>query len=154
MAEVTEAKTMSENDSSLLSQCMDYTKQLASQGKDFKFSLSLPSGFNFSLDLTQEKLLPSRIPEKKRKSPSKYNKELLKKHLKLTNSSCSNASSIITPLIHGHDKNYNIKSWVFIQLQAIENTKSPISLLVFKYSCVGFQHFFLLAPLNPVGELN
>ena len=70
MAEVTEAKTMSENDSSLLSQCMDYTKQLASQGKDFKFSLSLPSGFNFSLDFTQEKLLPSRIPEKKRKSPS------------------------------------------------------------------------------------
>ena len=49
---------------------MDYTKQLASQGKDFKFSLSLPSGFNFSLDLTQAKLLPSRIPEKKRKSPS------------------------------------------------------------------------------------
>ena len=70
MAEVTEVKTISENDSSLVSQCMDYTKQLASQGQDFKFSLSLPSGFNFFLDLTQEKLLPSRIPEKKRKSPS------------------------------------------------------------------------------------
>ena len=64
MAEVTETKTTSENDSSLVSQCMDFTKQLPSQGKDFKFSLSLASGFNFSLDLTQEKLLPSR------KSPS------------------------------------------------------------------------------------
>ena len=70
MAEVTEAKTMSENDSSMVSQCMDYTKQLVSQGKDFKFSLSLPSGFNFSLDITQEKLLPSRLPEKKRRSPN------------------------------------------------------------------------------------
>ena len=53
MAEVIEVKTTSENDSSLVSQCMDYTKQLASQGKDGKFSLFLSSGFNLSLDLGQ-----------------------------------------------------------------------------------------------------
>ena len=69
MADVTAVKTMNETDS-LVFQCMDYTKQLASQGKAFKFSLSLPSGFNFSLDFSQEKLSPFRKPESKKQSPS------------------------------------------------------------------------------------
>ena len=70
MAKVTVMKTMNETDSSLALQCMDFTKQLASQGKAFKFSLSLPSGFNFSLDFSQEKLPPFRKPEGKKQSPS------------------------------------------------------------------------------------
>ena len=70
MADVTAVKTMNETDSSLVFQCMDYTKQLATQGKAFKFSLSLPSGFNFSLDFSQEKLSPFRNPESKKQSPS------------------------------------------------------------------------------------
>ena len=70
MADVTAVKTMNETDSSLVFQCMDYTKQLASQGKAFKFSLSLPSGFNFFLALSQEKLSPFRKPESKKQSPS------------------------------------------------------------------------------------
>ena len=62
-------KNMSESDSSLVSKCMEYTMQLANQGKGFKFSLSLPSGFDFSLDYTQGETA-SKIPEKKKKSPS------------------------------------------------------------------------------------
>ena len=62
-------KNMSEVDSSLVSKCMEYTMQLANQGKGFKFSLSLPSGVSFSLDYSQGETA-SRIPEKKKKSPS------------------------------------------------------------------------------------
>ena len=61
-------KTLSDKDSSLVSKCMEFTKHLANQGRDFKFSLSLPSGFSFSLDISNEKT-STRIPEKK-KSPS------------------------------------------------------------------------------------
>ena len=70
MAAVKPVQNMSETDSSLVSQCMDYTKQLASQGKDFKFSLSLPSGFNFSLEFIQEKMKDPNILKVKKKSPS------------------------------------------------------------------------------------
>ena len=69
MAGVTFVNTMSEADSSLVSKCMEYTKQLANQGREFKFSLSLPSGFSFSLDYIQEKTSPKNL-EKKKKSPS------------------------------------------------------------------------------------
>ena len=61
--------TVSDKDSSLVTKCMEFTMQLANQGKGFNFSLSLPSGFSFSLDFSQEKTT-SRIPEKKKKSPS------------------------------------------------------------------------------------
>ena len=69
MAGVTIVKNMSEADSSLVSKCMEYTMQLANQGKGFNFSLSLSSGVSFSLDYKKEETA-SRIPEKKKKSPS------------------------------------------------------------------------------------
>ena len=40
------------------------------RGAAFKFLLSLPTGFDFSMDFSQEKLTPSRRPEKKNQSPS------------------------------------------------------------------------------------
>ena len=54
MFEATQAETVSKINSSLVSKCMDLTKHLVNKGTDFKFSLSLPSGFNFSMDLTQD----------------------------------------------------------------------------------------------------
>ena len=62
-------KTLSDKDSSLVSKCLEFTKHFANQGKGFKFSLSLPSGFSFSLDISNEKT-SSMIPEKKKKSQS------------------------------------------------------------------------------------
>ena len=69
MAGVPRMKTLSDKGPSLVSKCLEFTKHLANHGKDFKFSLSLPSGFSFSLDISNEKT-SSRIPEKKKKSKS------------------------------------------------------------------------------------
>ena len=55
-------------DSSLASQCLAFCQALASQGKDFSFSLTINSTFSFSLD-TRESNVKS-IPAKKRSSPS------------------------------------------------------------------------------------
>ena len=41
-------------DTSLASKCMDFCQALAKQGQAFNFSLTVSSGFSFSLD-TQEK---------------------------------------------------------------------------------------------------
>ena len=71
-------RTVSETDNSLAIQCMEFTKHLANQGKSFKFSLSLKSGFIFSLDVTQEKLSPSSI-ERKKQSPSTLKRNALRK---------------------------------------------------------------------------
>ena len=75
MADVPKMKTLSDEDSSLVSKCLELTKHLANQGKGFKFSLSLPSGFSFSLDMSNEKT-SSRIPEKKKISPSTLRRNL------------------------------------------------------------------------------
>ena len=73
------SKEHPETDNSLAIQCMEFTKHLASEGKCFKFSLSLPSGFDFSLDVTQEKLAPSKIIERKKQSPSTLKRNALRK---------------------------------------------------------------------------
>ena len=70
MAAVKPVQNVSDTDSSLVSQCMDYTKELVIQGKDFKFSLSLPSGFNLSFEFSQEKMKNPNILTVKKKSPS------------------------------------------------------------------------------------
>ena len=75
MSEATQLKSMSEMNSSLVSKCMDFTKHLANKGTDFKFSLSLPTGFSFSMDFNQDKMTLSRMPEKK-KSPNPQEKFL------------------------------------------------------------------------------
>ena len=50
MSEATPVILVSEMNSSLVFQCMEFTKHLANKRLDFKFSLSLHTGFNFSLD--------------------------------------------------------------------------------------------------------
>ena len=71
-------KSMSVTNSSLVSKCMDFTKHLANKGTDFKFSLSLPTGFNFSMDFSQDKMTLSWMPEKK-KSPITLKRNSLRK---------------------------------------------------------------------------
>ena len=65
MFEATPVIPVFKMNSFLVSQCMDFTKHLVSKCAAFKFSLSLPTGFDFSMDFSQEKLTPSRRPEKK-----------------------------------------------------------------------------------------
>ena len=52
----------------LVTQCLDFCRQLASQGKDFSISLKLGS-FSFSLD-TMEKTNTTKVVTKKKQSPS------------------------------------------------------------------------------------
>ena len=72
------ANNVSETDHSLAIQCMELTKHLANQSNSFKFSLSLQTGFNFSLDVTQEQLSPSSV-ERKKPSPSTLKRNALRK---------------------------------------------------------------------------
>ena len=81
MSEATQVISVDEMNSSLVSKCMDFTKHLASKGAAFKFSLSLPTGFKFSMDFSQEILTPSRGPEKKKQSPSTLKRNYLRKKL-------------------------------------------------------------------------
>ena len=55
-------------DSSLASQCLAFCQALASQGKDFSFSLTVNSTFSFSLDTRDTKVKHTLV--KKRSSPS------------------------------------------------------------------------------------
>ena len=53
---------------------------LANEGMDFKFLLSLPSGFDFNLDLTQKKkMTSSKTPKEKTLSPSTLKKSAKKR---------------------------------------------------------------------------
>ena len=55
------------DNSSLATKCMDFCHALASQGKEFKFSITIGATFTFSLDTREDKeTLPIRI----KKSPS------------------------------------------------------------------------------------
>ena len=57
-------------DNSVLSQCLDFTKQLINTRTSFKFDLKLPSGFSFSFTTTDQKPSISRKGDIKKKSPS------------------------------------------------------------------------------------
>ena len=75
---------MIEPNSCLASQCMEFTKHMVSKGMAFKFSLSLPTGFIFSMDFNQEKVIPKNIQEKKKRSPSTLKRNNLRKKEFLT----------------------------------------------------------------------
>ena len=79
MSEATSAETMSETNSSLSSRCMEFTKHLVNKGMAFKFSLTLPTGFNFSVDLNLEKVMPTKVFERKKQSPSTLKRNALRK---------------------------------------------------------------------------
>ena len=45
--------------SPLVIQCMGFTKDMVNKGTTFKLSLSLLMGLKFSMDVSQDKLIPS-----------------------------------------------------------------------------------------------
>ena len=79
MSEANLAETMSETNSSLSSRCMVFTKHLVNTGMAFKLSLTLPTGFNFSVDLNLEKVMPTKVFERKKQSPSTLKRNALRK---------------------------------------------------------------------------
>ena len=80
--------SVSHEHSSLVTQCLDFCRHLASQGKDFNISIKLGS-FSFSLD-TMEKSTMTDVVMKKKPSPSSLRRsarrrqEFLKKKLPTT----------------------------------------------------------------------
>ena len=70
MSEATTVLRVGEMDLSLVSQCMEFYKHLTNKGPAFKFSFSLSTVFNFSMDFSQaDKLTPSGKPNRKKQSP-------------------------------------------------------------------------------------
>ena len=87
---------VSESDSSLATQCMDFCQALARQGKDFKLSITIGSTFTFSLDTKDGKAaLPTRI--QKRKSPSTLKRNAKRREEFLAKKATSE-SSLVTAL--------------------------------------------------------
>ena len=79
---------VSESNSSLATQCLDFCQALARQGKDFKLSITIGSTFTFSLDTKEGKTtLPTRI--QKRKSPSTLKRNAKRREEFLTKKSTS-----------------------------------------------------------------
>ena len=68
-----------ETDNSVVIQCMKFTKHLAIPGKSFNFYFSLPSGPNFFLVITHEKLAPFNSLEWKKQSTSTLKTNALRK---------------------------------------------------------------------------
>ena len=79
MSEVSSSQKMSDINSCLASQCMEFTKHMVGKGMAFKFSLSLPTGFNFSMDFNQEKMVPVSTRGTKKQSPSTLKRNNLRK---------------------------------------------------------------------------
>ena len=68
-------------DSSLLSQCLEFTKQLVNARTSFKFDLKLPSGFSFNFTTTDQEPSRSRISDTKKKSPSTLRRNAKRKQM-------------------------------------------------------------------------
>ena len=88
---------VSETDSSLTTQCLDFCQALAGQGKVFKFSITIDSTFTFSLDTREGKeTFPTRI--KKRSSPStiRRNAKRREEYLKRSPSEAATATGLET----------------------------------------------------------
>jgi len=62
--------TLNPMDNSVLSQCLDFTRQMVSTSKFFKFNLKMPTGFSFDFTTTDPEPSRSRKGEFKKKSPS------------------------------------------------------------------------------------
>ena len=88
---------VSETNSSLTTQCLDFCQALAGQGKVFKFSITIGSSFTFSLDTKEGKAtLPPRIL--KRKSPSTMKRNAKRREDFLSKKSTLESSSVVTGL--------------------------------------------------------
>ena len=81
---------VSETDSSLTTKCLDFCQALASQGKAFKFSVTIGSTFTFSLDTREGK---ETLPIKNKKSPSTLRRNAKRRKEFLMKKSTSDSSS-------------------------------------------------------------
>ena len=61
------AMSVKEDNSAILSQCLDFCQTLAGKSLNFSFTLTLGNNFSFSLDSSEKKAL---APKAKKKSPS------------------------------------------------------------------------------------
>ena len=61
------AMSVKEDNSAILSQCLDFCQTLAGKSLNFSFTLTLGNNFSFSLDTSEKKAL---APKAKKKSPS------------------------------------------------------------------------------------
>ena len=86
----TKMTTVSETDTSLATQCLDFCQALAGQGKEFKLSITIGSTFTFSLDTRKGK---ETLP-KKRSSPSTLKRNAKRREEFIAKKSESEAASL------------------------------------------------------------
>ena len=77
-------------ESSLATKCMDFCHALASQGKDFRFSLTIGPTFTFSLDTKEGK---KTMPARSKKSPSALKRNAKRRQVFLMKKSQYEAAS-------------------------------------------------------------
>ena len=56
---------------------MEFTNDLVNKAIVFKFLLSLPTKLNFFMDLNLEKVIPTKVLERKKQRPSTLNRNTL-----------------------------------------------------------------------------
>ena len=81
---------VNETDSSLITKCLDFCQALASQGKDFKFAITIGSTFTFSLDTREGK---ETLPTRSKKSPSTLRRNAKRRKEFLIKKSTSESTS-------------------------------------------------------------
>ena len=79
-------------ESSMLAQCLEFTRQMDSNQKSFKFEVKLSSGFSFNFNTRDQEESKSGTKEVKKKSPStlRRNAERKRKFLNKKNTSSAN----------------------------------------------------------------
>ena len=81
---------VNETDSSLTTKCLDFCQALASQGKDFKFAITVGSTFSFSLDTREGR---ETLPTRSKKSPSTQKRNAKRRKEFLIKKSTSESTS-------------------------------------------------------------
>ena len=84
-----------ETNSTLMTQCLDFCQALALQGMVFKFSVSVGSTFNFSLDTSKGKDFPA-PRSKKMSSPSTLRRNAKRREEFLKRKTLSEAAAAVT----------------------------------------------------------
>ena len=92
---------VNETDSSLTTKCLDFCQALASQGKEFKFAITVGSTFTFSLDTREGKEI---LPTRSKKSPSTQRRNAKRRKEFLIKKSTSESTSAT-----GLESNQNTK---------------------------------------------
>ena len=64
---------------SVLAHCLDFSRQLISNQKPFKFEVKLSSGFSFNFNTLDQEVTKSRTQEVKKKSPSTLKRNAARK---------------------------------------------------------------------------